>query len=391
MWDIIKTKEGIFSCVLPCLSLTRDFRISSSKTDVDPHLVEDLHSPSRGLPELLILKPLSIQTDKTFLCCRKLSTKILAFNTKLSKPLKLEKAVHMYMRWKSSSQHFLQQLCSFQNLLSFLLLIFLHFYIFLTSFFPVSSLCCDFNASFPVFFLLFENASFPANDLPFQPNLFWEITTSVKWVLTLYISIIHVKAESFVSDSHNRLYESIYSSVNLQQQSLRSENLGLNQWPPIKNKSYKSLNWVKSRAMPVTNSLCCSSDWIQLGIWNTCHWHLEDIPIWYLLKHQVRCLPYSIRDNRNIYLLSSSVGWAWSRTVLADIQRICAKYSSWGKDNALKKKSIFLVGWTIQTYTAHQWVNSQLSLFLWPFHCANVIISIQIKGIFNAKTLFRAS
>lgn len=173
------------------------------------------------------------------------------------------------MRWMSSSQHFLQQLGSFQSLCSFLLL-FLHFYVFLSSFFPVSSLCCDFNVSFPVFFLLLENAFFPANDLSFQSNLFWELTRSVKWFLTPCTSIKCVKAESFVFDLHSRLYESIYSSVYLQQQSLWPENLGLNQWPPIKNKSHKSLNWVYSTAMPVTNSHCWSSGWIQSGIWKTC-------------------------------------------------------------------------------------------------------------------------
>lgn len=87
----LKKKKKSFSYVLPCLSLTDNFRISSSKQDVDPHVVEVLHSPFRGLPEWLILKALYIWTDKTSLCCRKLSTKILAFNTKFSKPFKLKK------------------------------------------------------------------------------------------------------------------------------------------------------------------------------------------------------------------------------------------------------------------------------------------------------------
>lgn len=117
---------------------------------MNPHLEKDLHFPFRGLPELLILKAYP-WTDKIFLCCHKLITKILAFNTKLSKQFKLEEAMHMYMRWMSSSQHFPQKLCSLPNL-SFLLL-FLHFHVFLSILFSsLSSFCCDFSASFSWYF-----------------------------------------------------------------------------------------------------------------------------------------------------------------------------------------------------------------------------------------------
>lgn len=151
--------------------------------------------------------------------------------------------------------------CIFFCTSSYISDIFLHFYISLTLF-PVSYLYCDFMSLSPNFF--FYSKMFSSCKWSLFNSVFWEQTTYVNWFLTPSISISCVDVESFVLDLHSRLCKFIYSFV-----ICNSSHCDQNVWPTINKKSCKSLNWVNSTTMPVTNSHCWSSRWIQLGICKT--------------------------------------------------------------------------------------------------------------------------
>lgn len=256
---------------------------------------------SKDFPNDRSSKSYPYKQKKIVLCYWKLSKK-LTLNSKLSE---LFIQIRKHYQYIYEVNFLIAALPAVALLLpkSLFLLLFLHFHVFLISFFLFSSLSCDFNAFFPSTFSYIWKSflSFVLQMICLFNTIFSELTTPVKWILTLYFYVSklnHLYLIYIVGSSYSPVYLQLQVFIRKPRiESVTSSKEQKSQLSKLHNYAYSQyshpLSWV---------------DLLRLVGGPT---YMLTIPI--LLKTPRTLL--STRDNRNTRLLSSSFDWTQSRRI----------------------------------------------------------------------------